>query len=197
LRKTPYALCRSCTGMLDLQISYSNLGALQFNFLEKQQLNKATPECFHAGTRSCATSRAGSCQTTHPHPWLGPDTETGYRPLDRALSTMDPCRTTFPALSPCATRHAPRAHGWRRADYAAAHPLTSPPYQPCMSPYSTLHVAMLPCSLGIASAADKRRARGVFTRAHAQTAVAPHLLSAQAPWRAPIPEPPPGCRREP
>jgi hypothetical protein len=35
LRKTPYALCRSCRGMLDLQLSYSNLGALQFNFLEK------------------------------------------------------------------------------------------------------------------------------------------------------------------
>jgi hypothetical protein len=28
LRKTPYALCRSCRGMLDLQLFYSNLGAL-------------------------------------------------------------------------------------------------------------------------------------------------------------------------
>jgi hypothetical protein len=35
LRKRPYALCKSCRGMLDLQLSYSNLGALQFNFLEK------------------------------------------------------------------------------------------------------------------------------------------------------------------
>jgi hypothetical protein len=35
LRKPPYALCRSCRVMLDLQLSYSNLGALQFNFLEK------------------------------------------------------------------------------------------------------------------------------------------------------------------
>jgi hypothetical protein len=34
LRKRSYALCRSCRGMLDLQLSYSNFCALLFNFLE-------------------------------------------------------------------------------------------------------------------------------------------------------------------
>jgi hypothetical protein len=44
LRKTPYAICRSCRGMLDLQLSYSNLGALQFNFLEKTTVKQGNPE---------------------------------------------------------------------------------------------------------------------------------------------------------
>jgi hypothetical protein len=39
-RKTPYTLCRSCRGMLDLQLSYSNLGAIEFNFLEKTLLTQ-------------------------------------------------------------------------------------------------------------------------------------------------------------
>jgi hypothetical protein len=35
LRKTPYALCKSCRGMGDLQLSYSSLGPLLFQNLEK------------------------------------------------------------------------------------------------------------------------------------------------------------------
>jgi hypothetical protein len=35
LIKTLYGLCKCCRGSADLQLSYSNLGALQFNFLEK------------------------------------------------------------------------------------------------------------------------------------------------------------------
>jgi hypothetical protein len=44
LRKRPYTLCKSCKGILDLQLSYSNLGALQFNFLEKTTVKQGNPE---------------------------------------------------------------------------------------------------------------------------------------------------------
>jgi hypothetical protein len=35
LRKRPYALCKSRRGVLDLQLSYSNVYALQFKFWRK------------------------------------------------------------------------------------------------------------------------------------------------------------------
>jgi hypothetical protein len=35
--------------MLDLQISYSNLGALQFNFLEKTAVKQGNPEMISRG----------------------------------------------------------------------------------------------------------------------------------------------------
>jgi hypothetical protein len=35
LRKRPYALCKSCRGLIDLQLSYLLLGPLQFKNLEK------------------------------------------------------------------------------------------------------------------------------------------------------------------
>jgi hypothetical protein len=44
LRRAPYALCRSCRGMLDLQLFYSNLSALQFNFLEKTVVKQGNLE---------------------------------------------------------------------------------------------------------------------------------------------------------
>jgi hypothetical protein len=44
LRKRPYTLCKSCKGILDLQLSYSNLSALQFNFLEKTTVEQGHPE---------------------------------------------------------------------------------------------------------------------------------------------------------
>jgi hypothetical protein len=162
--------------------------------LEKTAVEQYNPEMFprwNALLRDVARRRAPD---RTPTPLAGPE-HRGRLPSARARAVGLPEPNRLPG--PLPLRHAPRAHGWRHADHAAARPLTSPPYQSCTPPYSTLHVAMLPCSLGIASAADKRQAPGVFTRAHAQTAVAPHLLSAQAPRRAPTPEPPPGRRREP
>jgi hypothetical protein len=44
LRKRPYALCKSCKGILDLQLSYTNLGALRFNFLERTTVEQGHPE---------------------------------------------------------------------------------------------------------------------------------------------------------
>jgi hypothetical protein len=175
LRKTPYALCKSCRGMLDLQLSYSNLGALQFNFLEKSAVKHGNPKifpCRNALLRNVARRQAPD---RAPAPLAGLR-RRGLLPFAGPRAVGPPVPNCLPG--PLPLRHAPRTHGWRHADHAAARPLTSPPYRPCTPPYSTLHVAMLTCSLGIASAADKRRAPRVFTRAHTQTAVAPHLLSA-------------------
>jgi hypothetical protein len=45
-RKGPYALCKSCRGSRDLQLWYSNVCPLQFNFLEKTQSKCASLSCF-------------------------------------------------------------------------------------------------------------------------------------------------------
>jgi hypothetical protein len=44
LRKTPYALCRSCRGIRDLQLSYYPLGPLQLEKFEKNSLKVGQSE---------------------------------------------------------------------------------------------------------------------------------------------------------
>jgi hypothetical protein len=61
-RKRPYALCKSCRGMLDLQLSYSNFWALQFKYLEKNLVKEGQVELVL--TRR---SRAPQCDVSAPH----------------------------------------------------------------------------------------------------------------------------------
>jgi hypothetical protein len=46
LRKTPYALCRSCRGIRDLQLSYYPHGPLQLEKFEKNSLKVGQSEQF-------------------------------------------------------------------------------------------------------------------------------------------------------
>jgi hypothetical protein len=72
LRKRPYTLYQSCKGILDLQLSYSNLGALQFNFLEKAAIEQGNPEMFprrNSLLRDVARQRAPD---RTPAPLAGP-----------------------------------------------------------------------------------------------------------------------------
>jgi hypothetical protein len=46
LIKTQYDLCKSCRGSADLQLSYSNLGVLQFNFLDIHPVKVGQSEMF-------------------------------------------------------------------------------------------------------------------------------------------------------
>jgi hypothetical protein len=47
-RKGPYALCKSCRGSRDLQLWYSNVCPLQFNFLEKNSVKVCQSRLFLA-----------------------------------------------------------------------------------------------------------------------------------------------------
>jgi hypothetical protein len=107
LRKTPYALCRSCRGMLDLQLSYSNLGALQFNFLEKTAVEQGNPEMFprrNALLRDVARRRAPD---RAPTPLAGPG-RRGRLPSTGPRVVGPPVPNRLP--SPLPLRHAPCAH---------------------------------------------------------------------------------------
>jgi hypothetical protein len=46
LRKRPYALCKSCRGSKDLQLWYSNVCPLHFNFLEKNSVKVCQSKLF-------------------------------------------------------------------------------------------------------------------------------------------------------
>jgi hypothetical protein len=52
LRKRPYALCKSCGGMLDLQLSYSNFCALQLNSLEFWSVKQGCVKWYSGAWRS-------------------------------------------------------------------------------------------------------------------------------------------------
>jgi hypothetical protein len=56
VRKRPYTLCKSCRGILDLQLSYLHLGALQFNYLELHSVKQGYLKIF-AGTGRSGTRR--------------------------------------------------------------------------------------------------------------------------------------------
>jgi hypothetical protein len=62
LRKRPYALCKSCRGMLDLQLSYSNFCALQLNFLEFWSVKQGCVKWYSGAWRSLPlTARRRAC----------------------------------------------------------------------------------------------------------------------------------------
>jgi hypothetical protein len=78
LRKRSYALSKSCRGMLDLQLSYSNFCALQLNFLEFWSVKQGCVKWYSGAWRSlplAARRRArppgnrvvGSARTPRPH----------------------------------------------------------------------------------------------------------------------------------
>jgi hypothetical protein len=122
LRKSPYALCESCRGSRDLQLCYSLLGPLLFNFLEFWSVKQGHLEKKFSGTRRSRPPRdverqAVRCRRRFPHRGPGTDTEAPRAPrgLRRAIGR----RVRRPS-SPSRSRHAP----------CAARPTTSSPYLP-------------------------------------------------------------------
>jgi hypothetical protein len=124
LRKTPYALCRSCRGMLDLQLSYSNLGALQFKFLEKTAVKQGNPEMIsrrnvllHDVARRQAPDRApaplagprrrgiaATASSTASTPTSAPNTPSprAARPRAERTDLRRPTNDIAAVLRPCA-----------------------------------------------------------------------------------------------
>jgi hypothetical protein len=135
LRKKPYALCKSCRGMLDLQLSYSNFCALQFNFLEFWSVKQGyteilrphtelhTPE--HGAPRLArapppGTRAMGPTWTPRPHGLHAENTG--------ALDDAPPTSLPHPAHATCSrSPHRP--------------PTLSPPYRSRKSPSPTAHTA--------------------------------------------------------
>jgi hypothetical protein len=137
LIKSPYALCKSCRGMPDLQLSYSNFCALQFKFLEKNpgqsrqaelDLTLGTPE-----QRPRRRSRLGRV----PAP-LGPHAEAGLGlPVRTLWDPLAPHRLPPPLTWPHASRaHRPvapsrRQHRPPSGVAAVLHPCAPPCCAPC------------------------------------------------------------------
>jgi hypothetical protein len=104
LRKTPYALRRSCRGSADLQLSYSNLGALQFNLLEKTAVEQGyVKNIWHWERESACSTSPAPRQFTAAPPYTR--AETGRWPLVCGLhpnlcawrrATHGRCHTAFP-----------------------------------------------------------------------------------------------------
>jgi hypothetical protein len=111
LRKRPYALCESCRGSGDLQLCFSLLGPLLFNFLEIFSVKQGCLKKFRRHWRS-GTRRPRRCRAS-PAPWSlwSRTPRLGYHvesPAQRFTSPAGPAhrRTAFPSLSPRATRRA-------------------------------------------------------------------------------------------
>jgi hypothetical protein len=122
LRKRPYALCESCRGSGDLQLCYSLLGPLLFNFLEICSVKQGCLKNFRMHWRS--GTRRPRRRRTSPAPWsLWAQTSRldchVESPVQRSTSPAGPAhrRTAFPSLSPRATR---RARTGRAASTLAA-----------------------------------------------------------------------------
>jgi hypothetical protein len=110
LRKRPYALCKSCRGSRDLQLWYSSVCPLQFNFLEKNRVKACQIELvWHQRSRARAERRRCALPRYAAVGPLGPDVEVDYHPLV-CVSWGRPRRTAFPALFPCSTYRARRGH---------------------------------------------------------------------------------------
>jgi hypothetical protein len=128
LRKRTYALCKSCRGMLDLQLSYSNFCALQFKFLEKNPgqsrqaelvLTLGAPE-----RRPRRRSRVGRA----PAHWARTPRSVSDRQSARRGTPLR--RTAFLPHSPGATRAVVTP-----CRPCAAHPLATSPYHPTLPLY--------------------------------------------------------------
>jgi hypothetical protein len=141
----PYALCRSCRGMLDLQLSYSNLGALQFKFLEFQLVKQGYIELFRKNStplkpparRRHATPRA---------PVVGPS-GPGRWGTSATVGSSAPAPTPARPI-PVATRHTPTGRAKPPcADHVTTPPIALPPYLAPRAPPCCAHVASWPGDL--------------------------------------------------
>jgi hypothetical protein len=106
LRKRPCALCKSCRGMLDLQHSYSNFCALQFNFLEKNPGQSRSAELVL--TLGAPERRRRSRVGRAPIPLDCTPRPVSVRRSARCGTPLR--RTAFLPHSSCATRRARRGH---------------------------------------------------------------------------------------
>jgi hypothetical protein len=98
LRKRPYALCKSCRGSRDLQLWYSSVCPLQFNFLEKNRVKACPFELFWLLALQSARWRHASPRGS-PRP--------ARRGTPATVSSPGP-RTDVRA--PMHRRHAPHPH---------------------------------------------------------------------------------------
>jgi hypothetical protein len=125
LIKILYGLCKSGRGSADLQLSYSNLGALQFNFLEINPVKVCLSKMF-CTLASRARARAGVARRPRRGP-AGPARRG--RPTSVGPCAMGPSRVEQPSRPyHLAPRVARASTG--RTDHIVC-PLASPPYSVC------------------------------------------------------------------
>jgi hypothetical protein len=128
LRKSPYALCESCRGSGDLQLCYSLLGPLLFNFLEICSVKQGHLEKFRAPgvPDHRATSSARPCAAAAVVSTVGPARTPRPHELHAACVGRLDSASAAPPLHPArATR---RARLGRPCRPCAARPTASSPY---------------------------------------------------------------------
>jgi hypothetical protein len=120
LRKRTYALCKSCRGMLDLQLSYSNFCALQFKFLEKNPGQSRQAEL----VLTLGAPERRPRRRSRPGP-LGPHTKVGLGPSVSA--PWDPL-ASHRLPPPLPGRHARRGHAVPTLRRPPTRDVTVPPH---------------------------------------------------------------------
>jgi hypothetical protein len=143
LRKRPYALCKSCRGLIGLQLSYLSLGPLQLKNLEKNWFKQSQMKSKQSCRARRSRPRAMLCMWSHraepPADWARPP----EHPCDRWTQGLPPTFAPNPP-SPRAVhsraarnRHAPtdqRRH--RRTPTPRAHVAAlSAVLRPCRDPH--------------------------------------------------------------
>jgi hypothetical protein len=142
LRKSSYALCESCKGSGDLQLCYSLLGPLLFNFLEICSVKQGHLEKFRAPgvPDRRATSSARSCTVAAAVPTVGPTRTPRPHGLHAACAgRLDGASAAPPCHPVRATR---RARLGRLSRPCAARPTASSPY----SAHARRHAMPMPRS---------------------------------------------------
>jgi hypothetical protein len=120
-RKGPYALCKSCRGSRDLQLWYSNVCPLQFNFFEKNSVKLCQSKLFLAPG---ALERVGRAAAGPAH--RGWPLPAGPCAVGPPAPHRHPCPISLPHVSHV---HRPRRADRRRSpnDVTAVRRCTLPP----------------------------------------------------------------------
>jgi hypothetical protein len=125
VRKRPYTLCKSCRGILDLQLSNLHLGALQFNFLELHSVKQGYLKNFRRHWALLNAPAAPTPRAARAVVPLGPDAEARLprgEPGAAFHTTSRPRSSLHRLPDPFPLRQAPS-----RAD-PGCRPMASPPY---------------------------------------------------------------------
>jgi hypothetical protein len=144
VRKRPCALCKSCRGILDLQLSYLHLSALQFNFLELHSDKQSYLKIFE-GTGYSETRRPRR-RRAPPAPWSRWARTPRPTSVCQSARRGTPLRrTAFPSPhSSCATRRAPRGQERRPCRHRPLASLSYPPHVVavpwCVAPHTATTV---------------------------------------------------------
>jgi hypothetical protein len=145
LIKTPVSLYKSYREMLDLQLCFLHLGALQFKFVEFHSVKQGHLKCFVGARRS--RSHAARRRRATPYAVIGDPRRRPDTNVEAPQAPRSKCRgigrRSHRHFGPLPLRHAPCTHG-PTAPTIAARPTTSPPYSARARRHAMPHIVNVP-----------------------------------------------------